>query len=111
MIREDLESETELPQFSHYEPNVLKMMENIGYDLTSGPGLNFSKGRRTLLDPSFQKEKPLIITIELAGGWAICQLQSHQPLSLKGHYTIITRLACHHWSQMSVWAISSKNFR
>jgi len=24
-------------------------MKNIGYDLTSGPGLNFGKGRRTLL--------------------------------------------------------------
>ena len=46
---EDSKSETELPQFSHYESNVLRMMKNMGYDLTSGPGLNFSKGRRTLL--------------------------------------------------------------
>ena len=58
-------------------------MENMGYDLTSGPGLNFNKGRRTLLDPSFQKEKPLIITIELAGGWAMCQLQSRQLISIQ----------------------------
>jgi len=43
------ENETELPQFSHYESNVLRMMENMGYDLTSIPGLNFGKGRRTLL--------------------------------------------------------------
>jgi len=49
MIREDSESETELPQFSHYEPNALKMIENMGYDLVSGPGLNFGRGRRTLL--------------------------------------------------------------
>ena len=48
MTREDSESENEPPQFSHYEPNVLRMMENMGYDLTSGPGLNFGK-RRTLL--------------------------------------------------------------
>ena len=45
MIHEDSKSETELPRFSHYEPNVLKMMENMGYDLTSGPNLNFGKGR------------------------------------------------------------------
>jgi len=49
ITREDSESENEPPQFSHYEPNVLRMMENIGYDLTSGPDLNFGKGRRTLL--------------------------------------------------------------
>ena len=48
MAREDSESDDESPQFSHYEPNVLRMMENMGYDLTSGPGLNFGK-RRTLL--------------------------------------------------------------
>jgi len=46
---EDSESENEPPQSSHYEPNVLRMMENIGYDLTSGLDLNFGKGRRILL--------------------------------------------------------------
>jgi len=46
---EDAESETELPQFSHYDPNALRMMENMGYDLTSVPSLNFGKGRRILL--------------------------------------------------------------
>jgi len=45
----DSKSETKLPQFSHYESNVLRMMEIMGYDLTSGLGLNFGKGRRTLL--------------------------------------------------------------
>jgi len=49
MTYEDSESETEVPQFSHYESNVLRMMENMGYDLTSGLGLNFGKGRRILL--------------------------------------------------------------
>jgi len=48
-IFEDSESETELPQFSHYKSNILRMMENIRYDLTSSLGLNFDKGRRTLL--------------------------------------------------------------
>ena len=52
MSREDSESENESPQFSHYEPNVLRMMQRMEYDLTNGPGLNFGKGRRTLL-PSF----------------------------------------------------------
>jgi len=45
MSREDSESENESPQFYHYEPNVLRIMESIGYDLTNGPGLNFGKGR------------------------------------------------------------------
>jgi len=49
MTYEDSESETEPPQFSHYESNIFTMMENIGYDLTSGLGLNFGKGRRILL--------------------------------------------------------------
>jgi len=49
MYHEESESENESPQFTHYEPNILKMMENIGYDLTNDPGLNFSKGRRTTL--------------------------------------------------------------
>jgi len=49
MTYEDSERETEPLQLSHYEPNILRMMENMGYDLTSGSGLNFSKGRRTQL--------------------------------------------------------------
>ena len=32
-------------------------MENMGYDLTSGPGLNFSKVRRTLLRSFVPKGK------------------------------------------------------
>ena len=57
MIHEDSKSEIELPQFSHYEPNVLKMIENMGYDLTSGISLNFGKGRRTLLRSFIPKGK------------------------------------------------------
>jgi len=48
-ICEDMKSETEFPRFSHYEPNVLKMMKIMGYNLARGPVLNFSRGRRTLL--------------------------------------------------------------
>ena len=49
MPHKDSESENESPQFSHYKPSVLRMMERMGYDLTNGPDLNFDKGRRTLL--------------------------------------------------------------
>ena len=49
MSHEESESEKEPPQFGHYKPNALRMMESMGYDLTNGPGLNFGKGRRTLL--------------------------------------------------------------
>ena len=72
MIREDPKSKNEPPQFSHYEPNVLKMMENMRYGLTSGPNLNFGKGRQTLRDLLFQKGKPLTIITELGGDWAMC---------------------------------------
>ena len=57
MPREESESENELPQFIHYEPNILKMMESMGYDLTNSPGLNFGKGRRTLLRSFVPKGK------------------------------------------------------
>jgi len=33
------------------------MMENMGYDLINGPGLNFGKGRRTLLRSFVPKGK------------------------------------------------------
>ena len=47
VIREDSESEVEPPLFSHYESNVLRMMENMGYDLMKKSGLNFGKGSNT----------------------------------------------------------------
>ena len=53
MIREDLKSEIEPPQYSYYEPNVLKMMENMGYDLTSGLGMTSVKEGDHCFDPSF----------------------------------------------------------
>jgi len=56
-ISEDSKSETELLQFSHYEPNVLRIIETMGYNLTSGLGLNFGKGRRTLLRSFVPKGK------------------------------------------------------
>ena len=57
MTQEDSESDDESPQFSHYEPNILRMMENMRYDLTNGPGLNIGKGRRTLLRSFVSKGK------------------------------------------------------
>ena len=58
MSREESKSENESPQFTHYEPNILRMMESMGYDLTNDPGLNFGKGRRTLLRSFIPKENP-----------------------------------------------------
>ena len=110
MTYEDLESETELSQFSPYKSNVLRMIEHIGYDLTSGLGLNFGKGRRILLLSFIPKGKAPDYYHQTRGGWAMCQLQSRQSLSLKSHYTIITCQARHHGSQMSVSAASSKNY-
>ena len=107
----DSESENEPPQFSHYEPNILRMMENMGYDLTSGLGLNFGKGRRTLLRSFVPKGKAPDYYHRTRRGWAMCQLQSYQPLSLKSHYIMTTHQARHCGSQMSVSATSSKTFR
>jgi len=57
MTREDSKSKNESSQFSLYEPNVLRMMDNMAYDLTNGPDLNFGKGRRTLLRSFVPKGK------------------------------------------------------
>ena len=111
MSREDSKSENESPQFSYYEPNVLRMMESIGYDLTNGPGLNFDKRRRALLRSFVPKGKTLNYYHRTRRGWAMCQLQSHQPLSLKSHYPIITHQARHRGSRMLVSATSSENFQ
>ena len=97
MTHEDSESENEPPQFFHYEPNVLRMMENMGYDLTSGRGLNFGKGR-ILLRLFVPKGKAPDYYHRTRRGWAMCQLQSRWPLSLKTHYITTTRQASHHRS-------------
>ena len=91
MYREDSESENESPQFSHYEPNVLRMMEGMGYDLTKSSGLNFGKGRRTLLPSFVPKGKASDYYHQTHRGLGYVSTRSRQPLSLKGHYTIITR--------------------
>ena len=57
MTCEDSESENESTQFSHYEPNVLRMMESMGYDLTSGPGLNFGEGKKNTTSILRSKKK------------------------------------------------------
>ena len=57
MPLEESEGEEEPPQFGHYEPNALRMMESMGYDLANGPGLNFGKGRRMLLRSFVPEEK------------------------------------------------------
>ena len=69
MIREYSKSEIEPPQFSHYEPNVLKMLENMGYDLANSPGLNCGKGRWTLLGLLFLEGKHLTIVMPRSHGY------------------------------------------
>ena len=54
---EESEGEEEPPQFNHYEPKTLKMMKRMGYDLINRPGLNFGKGRRSLLRSFVPKGK------------------------------------------------------
>jgi len=111
MIHEDSKSETEPPQFSHYEPNVLKMKKNMGYDLISGPGLNFGKGKRILLRSFVLKGKAPDYYHRTRRGLGYVSIQFCQPLSLKSLYIITTRQAHHRGSQMSVLATSSKTFR
>jgi len=85
MIREDSKSEIELPQFSHYESNVLRMIENTGYDLTSSVGLNFSKGRRTLLRSFIPKEKVHKYYHQTHRGLGYVSTPIPSALSLKSH--------------------------
>ena len=86
------------------------MMGSMGYDLTSGPGLNFSKGER-YFNLLCRKEKPLIIITGLAGGWAMYQLRSHQPLTLESHWAMIAHRARPRGNQVLVSATSSENFQ
>ena len=88
------------------------MMENMGYDLTSGPGLNFDRGRRTLLGPFVPKGKALDYyhrTRRRLGYVSTPILSAYESEGLLYH--IITRWACHRGSQMSVSVTSSKTFR
>jgi hypothetical protein len=57
MIRDSSEDDFESPQFFHYGPNSHHMMERMGYDLVNRPGLNFGKGRITLLRSFVPKGK------------------------------------------------------
>ena len=72
MSREESESENEPPQFTHYEPNVLRMIESMRYDLANGPGLNFGKGRRTLLRSFVPKGKTPDYLPSNSQGFGLC---------------------------------------
>ena len=61
MFHKDSESENESPQFSHYEPSVLRMMERMGYDLTNGPGWTWAKKEEHYFDLSFRKGSPWLL--------------------------------------------------
>jgi len=110
MTREDSESDDEYPQFSHYEPNVLKMIENMGYDLTNGPGLNFDKGRRTLLRSFVPKGKAPDYYHQTRRGLGYMSTpisSAYESEESLYHYRSLGTSSC----QMSVSTIFSKNFR
>ena len=45
----DSSSESDAPQFFHYAPSARHIMKTMGYNLKQGAGLNFGKGRRSLM--------------------------------------------------------------
>ena len=46
------------PKFHYYDPNGKRIMKKMGYNLQSGKGLNFDKGRRVPLTHFVPKGKP-----------------------------------------------------
>jgi len=108
MTREDSESDDESPQFSHYEPNILRMMENIRYDLTNGPGLNFDKGRRTVLQSFVPKGKAPDYYHRTRRGLGYVSTPIPSAFESKSHYITTARQTRHRGSQMSVSAASLK---
>ena len=108
MSREESGGEEEPPQFGHYEPNTLRMMKSMGYDLTSRPGLNFGKGRRTLLRSFVPKGKTLDYYHRTRRGLGYVSTPSHQPLTLESHWAMIAHRARPRGCQMLVSATSSE---
>ena len=54
----DSSSDSDTPQFFHYARPAHHMMKKMGYNLKHGEGLNFGKGRRSLLLNFVPKGKP-----------------------------------------------------
>ena len=111
MPLEESEGEEEPPQFGHYEPNTLRMMESMGYDLTNGPGLNFSKGRRTLLRSFMPKGKTSDYYHQTRRGLGYVSTPIPSASDSEESLCIITHRARHRGSQMLVSATSSENFQ
>ena len=111
MIHEDSEGETEPPQFSHYEPNVLKMMENMGYDLTSDLVLNFGKGRRTLLRSFVPKGKTPDYYHRTRRELGYVSTPIPSASESEESLCHVTHRARHRESQMLVSATSLENFQ
>jgi len=54
----DSSSDSDTPQFFHYARSARHIMKKMGYDLKHGAGLNFGKGRRSLMRNFVPKGKP-----------------------------------------------------
>ena len=54
----DSSSDSNTPQIFHYARSARHMMKKMGYNLMHGDGLNFRKGRRSLLRNFVPKGKP-----------------------------------------------------
>jgi len=55
----DSSSDSDTPQFFHYARPARHIMKKMGYNLKHGEGLNFKKGRRSLLRNFVPKGKPV----------------------------------------------------
>ena len=54
----DSSPDSDTPQFFHYARSARHIMKKMGYSLKHGEGLNFGKGRRSLLRNFMPKGKP-----------------------------------------------------
>jgi len=63
----DLSSNSDTPQFFHYAQPARHIMKKMGHNLKHGEGLNFGKGRRSLLVTLCQKENLKITMITHVG--------------------------------------------
>ena len=80
------------------------MMDKMGYGLTKKSGLNFGKGKQTLLRSFMPKGKAPITIRKLEGDLVMYQCQSHQTSNLRSLYIMTTRQAHHHENQILVLA-------
>jgi len=100
---------SESPQFFHYGQKSHHIIERIGYNFTKGSGLNFGRGKQTLLRSFVPKGKdPDLTTIKLEKNWVMYLRQSHQILNLKKKSVLIDHQQHHRGTQISASMLSSK---